>query len=105
MEILIFIAGAGLGWLLRELYAVHKVKTLLNHIQSSQDYPDYDEKPEVMHINIEKHDDILFVYNSEDDSFMAQGKTRDELESNLRERYPNVVFGATNANLEKVGFK
>ena len=98
-------AGIVVGWLAREMYALYRVKTFLTKIQSSEKNYEDDEKPELMHINIEKHEGILFVYNSEDDSFMAQGKSRDELESNLRERYPNVIFGATNDNLEKVGFK
>ena len=105
MEILIGIISFAAGWLLRELYAVYKVKVYFNKIESIQDNPDSDEKSELIHINIEKHDGTLFVYSSEDGSFMAQGKTRDELENNLRERYPNFVFGASNANLEKVGFK
>jgi hypothetical protein len=105
MEILIGIVSFVVGWILRELYAVHKVKTLLNQIESFEENSEEDEKADIMHINIEKHDGILFVYSSEDDSFMAQGKTREELEKNLRERYPNVIFGASNANLQKVGFK
>lgn len=90
---------------MRDIYVFYRVKAFLNEIESSEKNYEDDEKPELIHINIEKHEGILFVYNSEDDSFMAQGNSRDELESKLRERYPNVIFGATNDNLEKVGFK
>jgi len=102
MEILIFIIVFVAGWYSRELYALYKVKVILKKIESSEKIS---ENLEIVHINIEKHDGTLFVYSSEDGSFMAQGKNRDELENNLKERYPDVVFGASNANLEKVGFK
>jgi hypothetical protein len=106
MEIILCIVAFGVGWLLREVYAVHRINSLIEQLESIEENVEEDKNQQVFRINIEKHNDIFFCYSAEDGTFMAQGNTREELEQNLRERYPHVImFGASDDNLETVGFK
>jgi hypothetical protein len=63
-----------------------------------------DEEVELMiPITIEKVDDVFYVYNGEDKTFMAQGKSRRDLEDALNIRYPGKKFAALPSNLREVG--
>jgi predicted RNase H-like HicB family nuclease len=106
MEIILAsIVAFGVGWLLREAYAVYRINSLINKLESVEENEEAIPQ-EVFSIIIEKHNDIFFCYSAEDGAFMAQGNTREELEEHLRELYPHVImFGASNDNLENVGFK
>lgn len=55
-------------------------------------------------IYIEEVDGHLFVYESGTNKFMAHGKTRQEMEDVLTERFPNTIFAATEENLLQVRF-
>lgn len=90
------------GWILREIVAVHRIKDMIDELQDMDDESD---EPDQIRISIEKVDSTFFVYNLEDNSFMAQGNTRKELESALKARFPGVVFACPEANLKEVGFK
>lgn len=89
-----------LGWTSRERYAVRILKDFLEKNEEA-----LEEKDETLiPITIEVHNDTFYVYSMNDNSFMAQGKTRKELEENLVSRYPQKHFAATTANLKEVGF-
>jgi hypothetical protein len=47
-------------------------------------------------------DGMIYIYNMETNEFMAQGKTRSLVERNLKERFPDTVFAATDENLREV---
>ena len=53
---------------------------------------------------IEKVKGIYYIYNKENNDFMGQGLTREEVEKVLAERFPNKKFMADTANLKEVGF-
>ena len=55
-------------------------------------------------ITIDKHNDCYYVYRMEDQTFMAQGKTRNELEHSLMKLFPGKKFACTHDNLVEVGF-
>lgn len=89
--VVIWIMGAVYGWYARERHAIRTIDRIMSDI--------YDETSEVesntrIHITIEKHNDVFYVYDKEKNEFMAQGSTRKELETNLAKRYPNKHFAA-----------
>jgi hypothetical protein len=98
--VIVFVFGFISGWMLRETIAVHRIRNMINEMDD-----DDSEDPELIKISIEKVDSTFFVYNLEDNSFMAQGNTRNELEEALKSRFPGVVFACPEANLKEVGFK
>ena len=61
-------------------------------------------KKKYLPIKIEKVQHGYFVYSIPDNTFMAQGTNRKELEENLDKRYPGKKFAATPDNLKEVGF-
>ena len=105
MDILIligvFIVAFSWGWSVREQVAEHKTKKLMEKIEKQL----HEEEVEnIMKIKIEKHNDMLFVYDYHTDMFIVQAKDRPELEEKLEKLYPGKKFGATPANLKEVGF-
>jgi hypothetical protein len=91
--IMLFLIGATYGWLLHQRFIVGRIKTLMSNISNSND-------KEVIEINIEKHGDMIYVYDRETKQFMAQGKTREELEKILLEKFPGKRFAAPESQLE-----
>jgi hypothetical protein len=87
-----------LGWRMREAYAKQVLKNFLTDVENESP-PD-----DMIPIVIERHNNTFFVYDDTDNSFMAQGNTRKELEENLSKRFPEKKFMASPANLKEVGF-
>jgi hypothetical protein len=54
-------------------------------------------------IKIEKHNDMLFVYDFTTHAFMAQGKNRDEVEKQLEIKFPGKRFAAEPSDLLLLG--
>jgi hypothetical protein len=95
------ILGFYSGWKAREQAAARRVDELLEYAEAEALR---EIKENVIRISIEKHQDVYYVYNMDDQSFMAQGKDRKELESILASKYPGKSFAATKENLYEMGF-
>lgn len=52
-------------------------------------------------IDIETHDDHIFVYNNDTGKYMAHGKTHEEVETKLKERFPDITFGISPETQER----
>lgn len=98
---LVLAIGFLMGWHQREQWAKKKVDYLMGQLNTALDEQINDSK---IQIKIERHSGVLYVFNKENDEFMAQGATRDELEDALKVKYPNKVFLATTENLKEVNF-
>jgi hypothetical protein len=64
----------------REILGIEKIK-LLNHINKI-----------VHRVTVEKHNDIYFWYDYDDNEFLAQGVSDDEIINKLKERFPTHIF-------------
>lgn len=88
------------GWAFRERTAARRLNrimdSLTSHMQEQEDM--------FIRITIEKDNDVFYVYNMDDKSFMAQGKSRKEIEDVLSSKYPDKSFAAAHANLVEMGF-
>lgn len=93
--------GAVSGWKAREEHAKNVTEKLINHLQESVERQ---VEENVIQINIEKHNDMFYVYDRETNEFMAQGSSKDEVETNLQKRYPGKRFGCAESNLSQTGF-
>lgn len=90
-ELILILAGFLIGWYGREIYAKHMVKKLgaqIDEIASEV------VKESIINIDVEKHDDTLFVYKK-DGTFLAQGKNIDELTDILQKKFPGKLFNAS----------
>jgi hypothetical protein len=97
------IIGFYTGWHLHGAVIIHKTNKILDELEKQAEQ-ELELEPELLKIKIEKYNDTLFAYEMATDRFLAQGKTRIELEATLAEMFPGKKFGATNENLREVGF-
>jgi hypothetical protein len=98
----VFVVGFIFGWDFRERTARKFVdKFLSENLDTLQRHVDEN----TVSIIIERHGEMLYIFQKDDSSFMAQGKNREELESALAKKYPGKQFFASPENLKEVGFK
>lgn len=90
---LVFFIGTIYGWALHQRMIARRIRNALSSLSEKLD-------GEVIQINIEKHDDMIYVYNKETKQFMAQGKTRSEVENALADKFPGKRFAAPESELE-----
>jgi hypothetical protein len=99
--IVIWFMGAIYGWYARERHSKRQVDMFMKKMDSVV----HEEVSEhFIQINIEKHNDVLYIYNKETNTFMAQGKTKQEVEKILGDKFPNKKFLADAKNLKEMGF-
>lgn len=101
MEYLIALAvGFFLGWTGRELQAKMRIKKYLEEMK--MDVMD-DMKSSLINITVDFTDSgDIFVYKKEDGSYLAHGKTRNELEDILEVKFPGKMFNASPEDLAKL---
>ena len=92
------------GWIAREIAATRRIDRLMESVQVDIREKIEEELENLIPIKIEYDNSTFFVYNNDDNTFMAQGATRKELEQNLEKRFPNKRFAARPENLRDVGF-
>ena len=85
-----------IGWLAREYHAISTVNNMTNTKIITENHGD------IIHIIIEKHEDTFYVYDGLAKTFMAQGKTRKDLEAALDIRFPGKKFAAQPSNLREI---
>ena len=89
----VLVFGFVIGWRYREFVATIKIKQLIESAELSAD---------VVRIRLERMNGMIYIYNMETNEFMTQGKTRNAVERNLKERFPDTAFAATDENLREV---
>lgn len=95
----VWVMGAVSGWNAREKHARKITEQFLENMQQS-----VQEDDSVIHITIEKHNNVFYVYDRDTNEFMAQGNTQSEVENNLRKRFPGKTFGCAQSVLTETGF-
>jgi hypothetical protein len=95
----VWVIGVKAGWDARERHVSKITKQFLDAMQDAEE-----EEEELIHIVIEKHNDMLFVYDKDTNQFMAQGTTKEDVEKVLVERFPGKRFACSESTLKEVGF-
>lgn len=103
MSYLIFIVGLLIGWKFREYTAVRKINKMLRENAEKSEKVEQNK----ITVKIEKHNDIFYLFNTETNEFLTQGKDKEEIQTNLKLRFQNVnmAFHATAENIKEIGFK
>jgi hypothetical protein len=94
---IVWLGGSIAGWNAREKHAKKQVDKFFEQVDEA-------EEEELLHIVIEKHNDMLFVYDKDTKQFMAQGSTKEAVEKILVERFPGKRFACHESTLKEVGF-
>jgi len=97
---IVWMMGAVSGWNAREKHAKTQVE---KHFQNIQEFVEEQEEEQI-HIIIEKHNDMLYVYDKDTKQFMAQGSSKEAVEKILIERFPGKRFACPESILKEVGF-
>jgi predicted negative regulator of RcsB-dependent stress response len=100
LTFVVWIMGAVSGWNAREKHAKKQVET---HFKNIQEFVEEQEEEQI-HIIIEKHNDMLYVYDKDTNQFMAQGSTKEDVEKVLIQRFPGKRFACHESVLKEVGF-
>lgn len=88
------------GWHLREAMAKRRIERYLDEMKRETIE---DLKKDMINITVDFTDDgTIFVYAKEDGAYLAHGKTRDQLEDILGEKFPGKMFNATPDDLKKL---
>lgn len=95
--IVFWIMGAVYGWHARERHAKRTIDRFITQFVDEQVEEIADS---IIPIIIEKHNGVFFVYDKENNDFMAQGNNRKELEDALAKRFPEKRFAASTENLK-----
>ena len=100
MEFLLgLIAGFVGGWILHKVILLFRVKKILDSIEE-QEKP---KEPTVKNLKFEKTGNRIYAYDTENNSFLAYGETKQQIVDSLNSRFPYISFKANLQNMKEVG--
>lgn len=77
------------GWRAREMRA----EALLNaHLKNAERISNKEKFEKTINVDIEKHGDMLYIFNEDNGTFMTQVKTADEFLDFLKLKYPGYTI-------------
>lgn len=100
--IVVFIAAFVIGWQVRQYIAIKNIQRIIERLEQQEEQELEKEQASLINIKIEQHGNTYYAYDLDNDTFLSQGTTREELENNLRERFPSKRFAAPEANLKEM---
>jgi len=62
-------------------------------------------KDTIIHVNIEKHGDVFYLFEKDTDRFIAQGTTFEEVKQHCLTRFKNKNVVADESQMNQLGFK
>lgn len=91
-----WVHGAYSGWKAREEYVKQAVAKLVENMKEEEE-----DSESLVHVTIEHHAGMFYVYDKTNNTFMAHGSTKQELEDALSSRFPGKQFAAALEELPK----
>lgn len=91
-------------WLLMKVwqtYLVAKNEALENQIKEMKAKV----KEQVIYVNIEKHNNVFYLFEKDTNRFIAQGSNFDEIKSHCETRFKNKAVVADESQMDQLGFK
>jgi hypothetical protein len=97
-----FIFWSLIGWL--SLKILQKYLEARNEILKEEiDQLEKKLKERFIHVSVEKHGDIFYLYEKDSGQFIAQGKTMEELKSHCDQRFRRSVIIGNTDELKSAG--
>lgn len=62
-------------------------------------------KEQIIHVNIEKHGSVFYLFEKDTDRFIAQGTSIDEVKEHCLARFKDKTVVADELQMEQLGFK
>jgi hypothetical protein len=89
----VWIMGIIAGWNAHDRFVQKAVRGAIHELQETPEHSR-------VRITIEEHNGMLFAYEYGTNQFMAQGNTKQELEEQLRLKFPDTMFAALPTEVE-----
>lgn len=102
MGFLIFCFGFIAGWFTFRHFLNKKVNEIYDIMDDELKRSNDKAPPKRVSIKFEKYNGSIYVYNRENDNFLTQGKTYQEIVKNLEEQFPEITFLATPGALKQI---
>lgn len=99
--ILSIILGVAIGFFISGVINQYKKIVAIRELDQSISKSLKALKDKIVPSRIEEDNGMLFLYNSETNEFLGQGKTFKELESIMKEKYPNKLFNVPQTEIDK----
>ena len=84
-----------------QVYLTAKNEALVEQIKDMQEQI----KNTVIHVDIEKHDDIFYLYDKDTREFIAQGSNFEEVKQRCEARFKGKAVVADEVQMNQLGFK
>jgi len=84
-----------------EAYLIAKNQILVEQIKDMSKQI----KEQIIHVDIEKHDNIFYLYNKDTREFIAQGTTFEEVKQRCETRFKGKSVVADEVQMNQFGFK
>ena len=104
LEIILTVASVFVIWFVGCLYGwqAHERMVRRNLRHAIHEFQEHINETHIR-IKIEKHNDMLYVYDNTTHVFMAQGKDRYEIEKQLQDKFPGKRFAAEPTDILLLG--
>ena len=99
-----FLLTAFLFWILLKILQGYLERRNHEMEQALNDLKDKIKKTIVV-VNIEKHGDMYYAFERETDSFVAQGRSAEEIREAMKKRFPEKTFMANEQHLKELGLE
>lgn len=103
-SILHLLAGFVVGWAISKIvigYFEAKNKVLQAEITALTETI----KESMIHVDIEKHGSVFYLFEKDTGTFIAQGSSFEEISKHCKERFKNKSVVATEEQMEQLGLK
>jgi calcineurin-like phosphoesterase len=97
-----FIVGFAVTWLVLKLIAGY-LRAKNEILKKELDELNKSIKEKFIHVNIEKHGNLFYLFEKDTDRFIAQGANMDELKSHCDARFKRSVIFANDDDLKSAG--
>jgi hypothetical protein len=99
-----FIVGSAIAWVILKIIAGYlKAKNEILREQLEEVTKKVNEA--IIHVNVEKHGEVFYLFEKETDRFIAQGTNFDEIKAHCLSRFKEKTVVADEDQLNQLGFK
>lgn len=85
----IVIAAIHFGWVMKTIFDRIRFKNYQDELSDNLTKLEKYYVENIVNLKLEKHNDMIYVYNMNDDSFVCQGKTRKEIQDLFKLKFPD----------------
>jgi hypothetical protein len=107
MSLVDFLFYLALGWVIGKVLGsiiLHLLRQRRDQLRDELVQAAQELKDKIIIVNIEKHGDVLYLFEKDTDRFIAQGKTKEEIMEHCKKRFPqqSVIASESDAKIYNI---